>query len=90
MRTLTFSDPVRKHTLALELARLDELEEVFLEQAKGGDVQAARLVTKIIERRCLMLSLHALHTAALQVVDASAPRQTSRPIRKGSRTPRLP
>ena len=35
----TITDKTRKHTLALELARLDELQEVFYQRAMEGDVQ---------------------------------------------------
>jgi Tfp pilus assembly PilM family ATPase len=48
----TIDDKVRKHTLALELARLDELQETFYARALEGDVQCGALITKIIERRC--------------------------------------
>jgi hypothetical protein len=43
----------RKHTLALELGRLDELQEVFYRQAKAGDVPSVQAVTKIIKHRCV-------------------------------------
>lgn len=36
-----FNDKVRKRTLALELARFDEPQEVFYRQAKAGDLQSA-------------------------------------------------
>jgi hypothetical protein len=35
------TDKARKHGLALELARLDELEEVFYQRALEGDVKGA-------------------------------------------------
>jgi hypothetical protein len=35
----TITDKTRKHTLALELGRLDELHEVFYARALEGDVQ---------------------------------------------------
>lgn len=44
------TDKVRKITLSLELARLDELQLVFYQRAIQGDVQCGALVTKIIER----------------------------------------
>jgi hypothetical protein len=66
---------LRKHSLALELARLDDLQETFY--AREGDVQCGALVTKIIERRCTMLGLHAPQQAVVQIVEAQAPRQTS-------------
>jgi len=59
----TITDQVRKHTLALELARLDELQEAFYEQAMGGDVQSGALVAKIIERRRAAL-VYARHLGA--------------------------
>lgn len=41
----------------LELARLGSLQEVFYARALEGNVECAALVTKIIERRCIMLGL---------------------------------
>ena len=73
----TIDDKTRKHTLALELARLDELQETFYARALEGDVQCGALITKIIERRCTMLGLYAPQTATLQVIEAQAPRETS-------------
>jgi hypothetical protein len=66
----TIDDKVRKHTLALELARLDEMQEVFYARALEGDVQCGALITKIIERRCTMLGLYTPQTATLQVIEA--------------------
>src|SRR5215469_16614347 len=73
----TIGDKTRKHTLALELARLDELQETFYARALEGDVQCGALITKIIERRCTMLGLYTPQTATLQVIEAEAPRETS-------------
>jgi hypothetical protein len=73
----TIDDKTRKHTLALELARLDELQETFYARALEGDVQCGALITKIIERRCVMLGLYTPQTATLQVIEAEAPRETS-------------
>jgi len=73
----TIDDKTRKHTLALELARLDELQETFYARALEGDVQCGALITKIIERRCTMLGLYTPQTATLQVIDAETPRETS-------------
>src|SRR5215472_11170960 len=47
-------DKTRKHSLALELERLDQLQQVFGARAPEGDVQCGALVAKIIERRCTM------------------------------------
>jgi hypothetical protein len=49
----TIDDKIRKHTLALELARLDELQGTFYARALEGDVQCGALITKIRERRVL-------------------------------------
>jgi hypothetical protein len=65
------TDKVRNHSLALE--RLDELQETFYARALGGDVQSAALVTKIIERRGVMLGLHVPQTAVLKMVDDAKP-----------------
>src|SRR6516164_142413 len=73
----TIDDKIRRHTLALELARLDELQETFYARALEGDVQCGALITKIIERRCVMLGLYTPQTATLQVIEAEAPRETS-------------
>jgi len=73
----TIDDKVRRHTLALELARLDELQETFYARALEGDVACGALITKIIERRCVMLGLYAPQTATLQIIEAEAPRETS-------------
>jgi hypothetical protein len=71
------ADKARKHGLALELARLDELQEVFYQRATEGGVSCDVLVTKIIERRCTMLALHMPQTAVLQIVDETTPKETS-------------
>ena len=73
----TIDDKIRRHTLALELARLDELQETFYARALEGDVACGALITKIIERRCVMLGLYTPQTATLQVIEAEAPRETS-------------
>ena len=73
----TIDDKTRKHTLALELARLDELQETFYARALEGDVACGALITKIIERRCTMLGLYTPQTATLQIIEAEAPRETS-------------
>jgi hypothetical protein len=73
----TTDDKTRKHTLALELARLDELQETFYARALEGDVACGALITKIIERRCTMLGLYTPQTATLQIIEAEAPKETS-------------
>jgi hypothetical protein len=73
----TIDDKIRRHTLALELARLDELQETFYVRALEGDVQCGALITKIIERRYTMLGLYTPQTATLQVIEAETPRETS-------------
>ena len=73
----TIDDKTRKHTLALELARLDELQETFYARALEGDVACGALITKIIERRCVMLGLYTPQTATLQIIEAETPRETS-------------
>jgi hypothetical protein len=46
---------LRKHTLLLELERLDELEEVFAHKARNGDAKAALVLLQIAERRAAYL-----------------------------------
>ena len=73
----TIDYKTRKHTLALELARLDELQETFYARALEGDVACGALITKIIERRCTMLGLYTPQTATFQIIEAEAPKETS-------------
>jgi len=68
---------LRKQTLALELARLDEMQLRFYEHALEGDVPSGALVAKLIERRGVMFGLHTPQTAVLQIVDEAKPRETS-------------
>lgn len=72
----SIDDQIRKHTLCLDLARLDELQQVFHQRALQGDVACGALITKII-RRCVMLGLATPQTAVLQIVDCATPKQTS-------------
>jgi hypothetical protein len=53
-----FSRP-RIHALALALERPDGLYRGYEAQARGGDVQCGLLLTKIVERRCVLLGLAA-------------------------------
>ena len=73
----TIDDKIRRHTLALEPARLDDLQETFYARALEGDVACGALITKIIERRCVMLGLYTPQTATLQIIEAEAPKETS-------------
>jgi hypothetical protein len=66
----------RKHGLALELARLDELQQVFYEKALAGDITSGALVEKLIAWRCVMLGLHAPQTAVLKIVDEATAKET--------------
>ncbi|GLR85833.1 hypothetical protein [Bradyrhizobium iriomotense] len=66
---MTITNKLRVHTLALELERLDELQRVFESQARGGDVQSALLVTKIIERRSVLLGLSMQPRSDPQVIE---------------------
>jgi hypothetical protein len=49
---LSLASALRTNRTSLELARLDELQEVFYARALEGDGQCGALITKIIERRC--------------------------------------
>jgi hypothetical protein len=67
-----------KRSLCLELERLDQLTEVFYRRAvNDGDLQSGLLVTKIIERRCVMLGLSTPQQAVLQIVDSATPKETT-------------
>lgn len=43
---------------ALELARLDEVQLAFWDQATSGDAKAAEVVLKVVAARCRLLQLH--------------------------------
>jgi hypothetical protein len=73
----TIDEKVRKHTLALELARMDRLQSVFYARALEGDVNCGALVAKLISVRCSMLGLHTPQTAVLKIVEDAAPKETS-------------
>jgi hypothetical protein len=53
--TQTITHKLRFHTLALELARLDEMQKVFDAQARTGDVASGALVAKLGEQRRILL-----------------------------------
>jgi len=75
---VTISQNLRTHTLALELERLDNLQQAYEQQARAGDIQAAMLVAKLIERRCIMLGLSAPPRVDPQIIEQqTAPTQTS-------------
>jgi hypothetical protein len=63
--------------LALEIAWLDELQEVFYARALDGDVQCGALVAKLISTRCSMLGIHTPQTAVLKIVEDAAPKETT-------------
>jgi hypothetical protein len=74
----TITEKLRTHTLALELERLDGIMRVFEQRAREGDLGAAALITKIIERRCIMLGLAAPPRADPQIIELQAkPAETS-------------
>ena len=80
--TATLDKNLRRSTLALELERLDRITAVFQAKAEAGDVQSALLVTKIAERRGVLLGLACAPQGAaapppvIEVV-AGKPKQTS-------------
>src|SRR5262249_39043163 len=62
-------DKYLKRTLALELARLDELEEAFRDKAiEDRDVASAALLVKIYERRATLLGLNPVTGHAVTIV----------------------
>lgn len=65
-------EKLRKHSLCLELMRLDELTTVFHVMAAEGDTVAGALTLKISERRGQLLGLHVPQTQVLQIVDAAS------------------
>lgn len=67
------TEKVRKHSLTLELARLDELQAVFYQRALAGDTQCGVLILKIVERHGVMLGPHVPQTAVLKIVEDATP-----------------
>ena len=62
-------DKYLKRTLALELLRLDELEEAFRDKAiVDRDVAAGVLLVKVAERRATLLGMNAPLGHAVQVI----------------------
>ena len=62
-------DKFLRRTLALELAKLEELEEGFTGKAMGGDVAAGTLMVKIYERRATLLGMNARQGHAVQIIE---------------------
>ena len=73
----TLNRDVRRHGLAIELARLDRLLEAAWPKAMGGDLTAIAIAEKLSARRCVMLGLHAPQEAVLRIIEESRPKITS-------------
>jgi hypothetical protein len=71
------SEPALKRSLMVELMRLDRLHEVFYAKALAGDVSAGMLVTKLIQRRSLLLGLEPVAGFATVVISKPAQHQSS-------------
>jgi hypothetical protein len=65
-----------RHYARFGACKIRRAAEVFYKQALSGDVQSAQLVSKLIERRCIILGLHTPQTAVVQLV-AEVPKATS-------------
>lgn len=61
-------DAYLRRTVALELVRLDQLEEAFAAQAMAGDVPSGSLLVKIAERRATLLGLNAPLGHAVSII----------------------
>lgn len=70
-------DDCRRNHLALELARIDMLQQQYYAKAMNGDLQAAQFVSKLIERRCVMLGLHTPQMHTLQIIDNTTQRKST-------------
>jgi hypothetical protein len=69
-------DKFLKRTLALELLRLDEIEEAFREKALvDRDIGAGVLLCKVSERRATLLGLNAPIGHAVQVIQPAPEHQ---------------
>jgi hypothetical protein len=66
-----------RRALMLQLARLDELVEVFHPKALGGDPICGALVVKIEERRSTLLGLNAPAGFAVEVIKPAPAEQAS-------------
>jgi len=71
---------MKAHTLELELERLDELQAAFYRAAREGNLGAAAITLKIVERRAAMLGLDApsaVRTDPVLLIESSKPQETS-------------
>jgi hypothetical protein len=69
----TIDDNLQKHGLALKLAWLNELQQVLYRcPIDDGNVQSGLLVTKIIERRGVMLGSSAPQAMTLRIIEGAA------------------
>lgn len=66
-------DAFLRRTVALELVRLDQLEETFAEKAMAGDVASGSLLVKIAERRATLLGLNAPIGHAVSIIQHEPP-----------------
>jgi hypothetical protein len=53
------------------------LQEIFYQRALEVDVSCGALVTKILERRCVILGLHTPQNAVLQIIGEATPKEPS-------------
>jgi hypothetical protein len=87
---------LRSRTLALDLARLDDLNQIFYQKARNGDHEAASLCVRFMDRRAKFLGLdvqprgeNALHEAmpeqasATEKIMAALDRLANGPIIEG-------
>jgi hypothetical protein len=66
------SQQMRKHTLELELDRLDEMEEIFYPSMKEKNTASGHLVMKIREMRADLLGYRAaIRVDATQIIQAA-------------------
>jgi hypothetical protein len=68
---------MKAHGFELELERLDELQAAFYDDALKGDVPAAAITLKILERRAAMLGHDAVRQDPVQLIASAQPQQSS-------------
>jgi hypothetical protein len=72
------NEQLRKHTLEIELERMDDLLRPFYLEARDGNVAAAAICVKISERRARFLGIDApVQVDPVALTAAATPAQTS-------------
>ena len=76
---MPLSQQLRKHSLELELSKLDEIEEIFHSSMKEKNHASAAVIMRVKEMRADLLGYRAaIRVDATQIVQAEQPNTTER------------